>query len=42
MGVPVVPLGIFVALEPVPDMLRTVANVTMDVAVTGAVDRKAG
>jgi Na+/H+-dicarboxylate symporter len=41
MGVPVVPLGIFVALEPIPDMLRTVANVTMDVAVTGAIDRKA-
>jgi len=42
MGVPVVPLGIFVALEPVPDMLRTVTNVTMDVAVTGAIDRRTG
>ncbi len=41
MGVPIAPLAIFVALEPIPDMLRTVANVTMDVAVTGAVDRRA-
>jgi Na+/H+-dicarboxylate symporter len=39
MGVPVAPLAIFVALEPVPDMLRTIANVTVDVAVAGAVDR---
>jgi Na+/H+-dicarboxylate symporter len=31
-----------VAVEPVPDMVRTMANVTMDVAVTGAVDRAAG
>lgn len=41
MGLPLAPLGIFIALEPIPDMLRTVANVTMDVAVTGAVDRSA-
>lgn len=42
MGVPIAPLAIFVALEPVPDMLRTVANVTVDVAVAGAIDRRAG
>lgn len=42
MGLPLAPLGIFIALEPIPDMLRTVCNVTMDVAVTGAVDRTAG
>ena len=41
MGLPLAPLGIFIALEPLPDMLRTMTNVTMDVAVTGAVDRKA-
>ncbi|MES2002227.1 MAG: cation:dicarboxylase symporter family transporter [Pseudomonadota bacterium] len=41
MGLPLAPLGIFIALEPIPDMLRTMANVTMDVAVSGAVDRKA-
>lgn len=40
MGVPLAPLGMLIAVEPVPDMFRTVANVTMDVAVTGAVDRK--
>jgi Na+/H+-dicarboxylate symporter len=39
MGVPLAPLAIFVALEPIPDMLRTIANVTVDVAVAGAVDR---
>lgn len=42
MGLPLAPLGIFIALEPIPDMLRTVCNVTMDVAVTGAIDRATG
>lgn len=42
MGLPLAPLGIFIAVEPIPDMLRTVTNVTMDVAVTGAVDRASG
>jgi Na+/H+-dicarboxylate symporter len=41
MGVPIAPLGMLIAVEPVPDMFRTLANVTMDVAVTGAVDRRA-
>ncbi len=41
MGVPIAPLGMLIALEPVPDMFRTVGNVTMDVAVAGAVDRSA-
>jgi Na+/H+-dicarboxylate symporter len=39
MGVPIAPLGMLIAVEPVPDMSRTVGNVTMDVAVAGAVDR---
>jgi Na+/H+-dicarboxylate symporter len=39
MGVPIAPLGMLIAVEPVPDMFRTVGNVTMDVAVAGAVDR---
>ena len=34
--------GMLIAVEPVPDMFRTVANVTMDVAVAGAVDRAGG
>jgi len=42
MGVPVAPLGMLIAVEPVPDMFRTVANVTTDVAVAGAIDRRTG
>jgi Na+/H+-dicarboxylate symporter len=42
MGVPIAPLGVLIAVEPVPDMFRTLANVTMDVAVAGAVDRGIG
>lgn len=38
MGVPLWPLGVLVAVEMLPDIMRTVGNVTMDVAVTGAVD----
>jgi Na+/H+-dicarboxylate symporter len=41
MGVPIAPLGMLIAVEPVPDMFRTVGNVTMDVAVAGAVDQAA-
>lgn len=40
VGVPIAPLGMLIAVEPVPDMFRTLGNVTMDVAVAGAVDRK--
>ena len=39
-GVPVAPLAILVAVENLPDIMRTLGNVTMDVAVTGAVARK--
>ncbi|KHL24381.1 sodium:dicarboxylate symporter [Croceibacterium mercuriale] len=39
MGVPVEPLALLVAVEMVPDLIRTVGNVTMDVAVTAFVDR---
>ena len=39
MGVPVAPLALLVAVEVLPDLMRTLANVTMDVAVTAAVDR---
>lgn len=34
MGVPIAPLAILVAVEQLPDIWRTVSNVTMDVAVT--------
>ncbi len=39
MGVPVEPLALLVAVEMLPDIMRTVANVTMNVAVTATVDR---
>lgn len=42
MGVPVEPLAILVAVEVLPDLMRTLGNVTMDVAVTAAVDRAHG
>jgi len=39
MGVPLWPLALLVAVEMLPDIMRTVANVTMNVAITAAVDR---
>lgn len=42
MGVPIAPLALLVAVEMLPDIMRTLGNVTMDVAVTAAVDRKVG
>ena len=41
MGVPLGPLALLVAVEVLPDIIRTVGNVTMDVAVAAAVDRRA-
>lgn len=40
MGVPVAPLAILIAVETIPDIFRTLGNVTFDVAATSAVDRK--
>lgn len=40
MGLPVEPLAILIAVETFPDIVRTLGNVTMDVAVTGSVARK--
>lgn len=42
MGVPVAPLGLLVAVEPIPDIFRTVGNVTMDLAATAAVSARSG
>jgi hypothetical protein len=39
MGVPIEPLALLVAVEMLPDIMRTLGNVTADVAVTAAVDR---
>lgn len=42
LGVPIAPLALLVAVEMVPDIFRTVGNVSMDVAVATAVDRGTG
>jgi len=39
MGLPIEPLALLIAVETMPDIVRTVGNVTMDVAVTATVDR---
>ena len=39
LGVPIGPLALLVAVEMIPDIVRTLGNVTLDVAVTSAVDR---
>jgi Na+/H+-dicarboxylate symporter len=41
LGVPIAPLGLLVAVEMVPDIFRTVGNVTLDVALAAVVDRSA-
>ncbi|MGI8931989.1 MAG: dicarboxylate/amino acid:cation symporter [Sphingomicrobium sp.] len=40
MGLPIEPLAILIAVENIPDIVRTLGNVTLDVAVTGAVAHK--
>lgn len=40
LGVPIAPLALLVAVEMIPDVVRTFGNVTLDVAVTTAVDRE--
>ncbi len=42
MGVPVEPLALLVAVEMLPDLMRTLGNVSMDVAITTVVDRFEG
>ena len=39
LGVPIAPLALLVAVEMIPDIFRTVGNVTMDVALASVVDR---
>lgn len=41
MNAPIAPLALLVAVEVLPDLMRTLGNVTLDVAVTAAVDRRA-
>jgi proton glutamate symport protein len=42
MGVPLEPLALLIAVENIPDLFRTVGNVTMDVAVAATVGRRGG
>ena len=42
MGIPIEPLAILIAVETIPDIFRTVGNVTMDVAVTATVSERSG
>lgn len=39
-GIPIAPLGLLVAVEMLPDLMRTLGNVTMDVATTATIDRR--
>jgi Na+/H+-dicarboxylate symporter len=42
MGIPVEPLLLLIAVETIPDIFRTVGNVSMDVAVTATVASRSG
>lgn len=42
MGVPIEPLALLIAVETVPDIFRTLGNVTMDVAATATVSERSG
>jgi len=42
MGVPLAPLALLIAVEMLPDIVRTLGNVTMNVAVASVVDREPG
>jgi Na+/H+-dicarboxylate symporter len=42
MGVPIEPLGLLIAVEMLPDIMRTLGNATMDVALVAIVDRRRG
>lgn len=40
IGAPLAPLGLLVAVETIPDIIRTVGNVTMDIATTAFLSRR--
>jgi len=42
MGLPIAPLALLIAVEVVPDIMRTMGNVSMDVAATATVARRSG
>ncbi|PZP05648.1 MAG: sodium:dicarboxylate symporter, partial [Sphingomonas hengshuiensis] len=40
IGVPIEALGLLIAVETIPDIFRTIGNVTMDVAVTTVISER--
>ena len=42
MGVPIEPLALLIAVEVLPDIIRTLGNVSMDVAATATAARRSG
>jgi Na+/H+-dicarboxylate symporter len=42
MGLPIEPLGLLIAVEPLPDLMRTLGNVSMDIAATATVAMRSG
>ena len=42
MGVPIEPLALLIAVETLPDLVRTLGNVSMDVAASATVARRTG
>ena len=42
MGLPIEPLALLIAVEVVPDLVRTLGNVSMDVAATATVAKRSG
>ena len=42
MGVPIEPLALLIAVETLPDLVRTIGNVSMDVAATATVAHRSG
>ena len=42
MGLPVGPLGLMLAVDTIPDVFATVANVSADLAATSVVVRQSG
>jgi Na+/H+-dicarboxylate symporter len=42
LGVPIAPLALLVAVEMIPDIFRTLGNVTLDSAVTTVVNKRTG
>ncbi|MGS1015648.1 dicarboxylate/amino acid:cation symporter [Allosphingosinicella humi] len=42
IGAPIAPLGVLIAVETIPDIFRTLGNVTMNVAATATVSHRSG